>query len=160
MSKKTFRLSDFDSRACEVVLPGEGGTELVLSLRKFTLLDRIWVEREWGTITKWETTLFPQTGDYSETEWLKALIKTTHHLLEPEIKKKFDTWEKIAGSLESSIEILMGLQKAVLYVLRGSEPLIEEFEKQVKKTLDDQEAPKAKKKTRKKRAAKRKTGHK
>jgi hypothetical protein len=136
MSKKIFKLTDFDSRACEVEVPVGGDSVLTLSLRKFTLLDRMWVEKEWGSLAKWESDLFPQTEVYNETDWLVALIKTTHRLIEGEHKDKFETWESLAGELESSVEILMNLQRALLYVMRGSEPLIDEYEKQVKKNLD------------------------
>lgn len=150
MSKKVFKLSDFDSRACDIEMEGaDGKSVLKLSLRKFTLLDRIWVEREFGSLQKWETTLFPTTEDYSESEWLEALLKTFHHLLEPEVKKDYESWENLAETFESTVEVLLGLQKALLYVLRGSEPLIEKFEQEVKKNMNPT-APKAKKKTKRK----------
>jgi hypothetical protein len=38
--------------------------------------------------------------------------------------------------LNPSEIILMNFKRALLYVMRGSEPLIDEYEKQVKKNLD------------------------
>lgn len=161
MSKKVFQLSDFDSRSCDIEMQGaDGESVLTLSLRKFTLLDRIWVEREFGSVEKWEKIIFPVSEDHSEIVWIETVLKTVHHLLEPKDKKHFADWEALAGELESSIEMIMGLQKALLYVLKGSEPLIDRFEQEVKKNLEALKNPKkaTKKKSRKK--ATRKTGRK
>lgn len=149
MGKKVFKLSDFDSRACDIEIKVDGGLIRTLSLRKFTLLDRIWVEREFGSLFKWEKTLFPDTEGYSEAEWLECTLKTTHHLLEPECKEEFSDWEALANELECSVEVLVGLQKSLLYVLRGSEPVINKIDQAVKKNMEAMTRPKkrAKKKT-------------
>lgn len=149
MAKKTFKLSDFDSRACDIEL--KIGDEIRLfSLRKFTLMDRIWAENEFGTLSKWEDSVFPKTKDYSEAAWTTAILKTAHHLLEKEHQEEFPTWEEFGSSMECSVSILVNLQKALLYVLHGSEPLIERLDQEVKKSLEAQARPKTKKKTRKK----------
>jgi len=149
LSKKTFKLSDFDSRACDIEVRAGGDEVLTLSLRKFNLLDRLWVEREFSSLRAWEETLFPSDEGYNEAAWLEAVLKTTHHLLEDNHKKDFPSWESLAESLDSTVEVLMGLQKALLYVLHGSEPLIEKIDEVVKKNLKPAR-PKAKKKAKKK----------
>lgn len=143
MSKRVFKLDDFDSRACDIELRGKDEKPLILSLRKFTLMDRIWAEKEFGSLSKWESTIFPQSEKYSEAAWLEGLLKTIHRLIET--PKTFDTWEDLATELECTLEVLLGLQKALLYVLQGSEPLIEKLDDEVKKNLE-MEAPKKKKK--------------
>jgi hypothetical protein len=131
--KRVFKLSDFDSKSCEIVLPQDDGGELTLLSENSLCLIESGQRREWGTISDWEKTLFPQSDDYKESEWLTAVMKTTHHLLEPEVKARFESWESLAEKMGFSIEIILELQKGLLYVLRGSELLIDKFEEEVKK---------------------------
>lgn len=155
MKKKIFKLDDFDSRSCDIEVRDAKGESFTLSLRKFTLMDRIWAEKEFGSITKWEQTIFPPEGKkYSEAEWLEGILKTIHRLIDGE--NKFKSWEDIAQALECTMEVLLGLQKALLYVLNGSEPLIDELDELVKKNMSQLMEKKTPKK--KKKPTKRKTG--
>lgn len=150
MSKKVFKLSDFDSRACDIELK-VGDDVRLFSLRKFTLMDRIWAENEFQSLSEWENSIFPKTKDYSEAAWTTAILKTAHNLLEKKHHEEFPTWEDFGGSLECSVEILVNLQKALLYVLHGSEPIIERLDEEVKKNLKQAQAlPMTKKKTKRK----------
>lgn len=109
-------------------------------------MDRLWVEREFGSVHKWETTLFPQDTNYKEAEWLEAVLKTVFRLIEDHAKEDFQDWEDFAETLESTLEVITGLQKALLYVLHGSEPLIERLDEEVKKNLNKPMKKTAKKK--------------
>lgn len=141
MSKKLFKLDDLSNRGCDVEFNTPEGS-FSLGLKKFTLMDQIWVEKEWGTVQDWENTLFPKDENYSEGAWIEALLKTFHRLLED--KSKFPTWESLGETLEVSVEVLTGMQKALLYVLNGSQPLLDEFDKQVKKNMSPKKKKKAK----------------
>lgn len=152
MSKRVFNLSDFDSRSCDIEIRSAGDSILKLSLRKFNLLDRIWAEQEFSSLSNWEKTLFPSDQNYNEGAWLEALLKTTHRLLEDQHKQTFPEWTDLAAALDSTIQVLAGLQKALLYVLHVSEPLIDEFDKVIKKNLStiQQPTPNPNRKTRRK----------
>ena len=133
MKKRSFDLSDFDSRACDITVRTDENSVLTLSLRKFTLKDRIEVGREWGSVEKWEKTLFPQDENFNEAEWLECLLKTVFMLEET---GEFKDWEELAETLDCTPEVLAGLQKAILYVLNGSEPLLDKYDEEVKKSLN------------------------
>lgn len=144
MSKKVFKLSDLSNRGCDVEFSSSEGN-FTLTLKKFTLMDQIWCEEEFGSVKEWESTLFPKDENYSEAAWLKALLKTFHRLMEE--KKEYPSWEDLGEKLELSVEVLTGMQKALLYVLNGSQPLIDKFDEEVKKNLKTQ-SKKTKKKAR------------
>lgn len=148
MSKRSFGLSDLDSRACDFVVRRDG-EEHVLSLGKFSLMSRIWAAREFGSVETWEKALFPvDEENFDEAKWLEAILKTFHHLIED--KSGFETWESLGEFLEVTPEVLFEMQKTLVWVLKGSQPIIDELDA-VKKNLLDQATPqekKAKKKTR------------
>lgn len=160
MSRQVFDLSDFDSRACDITVRLGENEVLKLTLNKFTLADRIWAEKEFGSLDKWEKTLFPDSMEYSEAAWLEGTLKTVHRLLDEESKEHFKCWEDLATSLECTLEVLTGLQKALLYVLHSSEPLIEKIDDYVKKNLQTLKKVPTQKKANRKTRRKKKTGRK
>ena len=131
MEKKTFSLEDFDASS-GVDLELMGGMKV--SLGFFTLRSRLWVAREFGSVEKWEAICFPQDeSTLKEDEWVEAVLKTIHHLIIPEHKEKFKSWEDLMDHIPCSIEAMTGLCKTLVFCLKRSEPLLEKLDEYLKK---------------------------